>query len=93
MSKNVDKDQVFEFLRVASLDPTNPAALREAYWVIWYIFLQKTQQIDISESFAQGGKFLHMLKEINISKFQFYQGFLEYEDRKVSYSQYKPITD
>ena len=42
MSKNVDKDQVFEFLRVASLDPTNPAALREAYWVIWYIFLQKT---------------------------------------------------
>jgi hypothetical protein len=43
MSKNVDKDQVFEFLRVASLDPTNYAALREAYWVIWYIYLQKTQ--------------------------------------------------
>ena len=34
-----------------------------------------------------------MLKEINISKFQFFQGFLEYEDRKVSYSQYKPTTD
>lgn len=61
MSKNVDKDQVFEFLRLASLDPTNLTALKEAYWVIWYIFLQRTLQIDISESFLQDGKFMHML--------------------------------
>lgn len=51
MSTNVDKDQVFEFLRVASLNPTNQEALREAYWMIVYIFLMKTQGIDISESF------------------------------------------
>ena len=42
MATNVDKDQVFEFLRVASLDPTNTEAMREAYWMIVYIFLAKT---------------------------------------------------
>ncbi len=51
MALNVDKDQVFEFLRVASLDPANTEAMRDAYWMIMYIFLAKTQFIDISESF------------------------------------------
>lgn len=41
MSKHVDKDHVFEFLRVASLDTTNTEAMREAYWMIVYIYLAK----------------------------------------------------
>jgi hypothetical protein len=67
MSKNVDKDQVFEFLRVASLDPTNEDALREAYWMIIYIFLQKYLAIDISESFIKDSKTMHMLRDIDIT--------------------------
>lgn len=51
MSHNVDKNQVFEFLRVASLDPNNQEARREAYWIIVSIYLQKVLGIDISESF------------------------------------------
>ena len=39
MSQNVDKNQVFEFLRVASLDQNNLDARREAYWMIVFIFL------------------------------------------------------
>ena len=41
MSQNVDKNQVFEFLRVASLDQNNLDARREAYWMIAFIFLKK----------------------------------------------------
>ena len=41
MSQNVDKNHVFEFLRVASLDPNNVEASREAYWMVVYIYLQK----------------------------------------------------
>jgi hypothetical protein len=77
MSTNVDKDQVFEFLRVASLDPTNQEALREAYWMIIYIFLMKYQGIDISESFQSGGKIRNMLKDIDARSFNFNGGFLE----------------
>ena len=51
MSKNVDKNQVFEFLRVASLDNNNLEARRDAYWIIVYIFLKKTLGVDIAESF------------------------------------------
>lgn len=32
-----------------------------------------------------------MLREINIAKFTFCQGFLEFEDRKVSYSLYQVV--
>ena len=52
MSQNVDKNHVFEFLRVASLDQNNVEASREAYWMVVFIYLQKTQSIDISESFT-----------------------------------------
>jgi len=41
MSQNVDKNHVFEFLRVASLDPNNIEASREAYWMVVYIYLQR----------------------------------------------------
>jgi hypothetical protein len=44
---------VFEFLRVASLENQNIEALKEAYWIIVYIFLKKTMGIDISESLVQ----------------------------------------
>jgi hypothetical protein len=39
MAQNVDKNHVFEFLRVASLDPTNVEASREAYWMVVFIYL------------------------------------------------------
>jgi hypothetical protein len=53
MAKNVDKNQVFEFLRVASLDNQNLEARKDAYWIIMYIFLKKTMGIDISESLVE----------------------------------------
>ena len=52
MSQNVDKNHVFEFIRVSSLDPSNIEASREAYWMVVYIYLQKQLGIDISESFS-----------------------------------------
>ena len=39
MSQNVDKNHVFEFIRVSSLDPSNIEASREAYWMVVYIYL------------------------------------------------------
>ena len=56
MAQNVDKNHVFEFLRVASLDPNNVEASREAYWMVVFIYLQRTLSIDISESFVNDGK-------------------------------------
>ena len=68
MSQNVDKNQVFEFLRVASLDQNNLVARREAYWMIVFIFLQKQLGIDISESFSESNnKVHHMLKDVNLN--------------------------
>ena len=68
----MDKNQVFEFLRVASLDQNNLQARREAYWMIVYIYLQKTLGIDISESFSQSNnKVQHMLKDVDLRQFSF----------------------
>jgi hypothetical protein len=75
MSQNVDKDQIFEFLRVASLD-TNYEAMRDAYWMIMYIFLKKSLSIDISDSLLHMGKVRHMLKDVDLSQFSFKNGFL-----------------
>jgi hypothetical protein len=51
MSVNVSKDQVFEFLRVASREQSNLEAMREAYWIVMFIYLQKLYGLDIAESF------------------------------------------
>lgn len=99
MAKNVDKNQVFEFLRVASLENQNIEALKEAYWIIVYIFLKKTMGVDISESLrekqsdSEGGvttsnRISLMLKDVDIKKFSFDQGFLECNSKKVSFSFY-----
>ena len=86
MSQNVDKNQVFEFLRVASLDQNNLVARREAYWMITFIFLKKQLGIDISQSFtATNNKVHHMLKDVNLNNFVFNQGFLECGNKKVSH--------
>lgn len=61
---------------MASLDPSNNAVMREAYWMVMYIFLAKTQAIDISESFQKGGKVRSMLKDIDVRRFNFTDGFL-----------------
>ena len=99
MAKNVDKNQVFEFLRVASLENQNIEALKEAYWIIVYIFLKKTMGVDISESLrekqsdSEGGvttsnRISLMLKDVDIKQFSFDQGFLECNSKKVSLSFY-----
>ena len=95
MAKNVDKNQVFEFLRVASLDSQNIEARKEAYWIICYIFLKKTLSVDIAESLAQqstdengtvvnGSKVSQMLKDVDTRVFSFEQGFIECNGKKVS---------
>lgn len=84
MAKNVDKNQVFEFLRVASLDNQNLEARKDAYWIVVYIFLKKNLGIDISESLvetkvatdAEGGqkrstKIAQMLKDVDVRMFAF----------------------
>lgn len=68
MSQNVDKNQVFEFLRVASLDQNNLVARREAYWMIVFIFLKKQMGVDISESFSLSNKKVeNMLQDVNLN--------------------------
>ena len=67
---------MFEFIRVASLDPNNREAMKEAYWMVMYIFLQKTQSIDISDSFVHMGKIRNMLKDVDVSQFNFTAGFM-----------------
>ena len=50
--------------------------MREAYWMIMYIFLSKNYGIDISESFQKGGKIRNMLKDVDHRNFKFENGFL-----------------
>ena len=72
MSQNVDKNHVFEFLRVASLDQNNLEARKEAYWIIVYIYLKKNTGYDTSESFSEdNNKVNNMLKDVNVSQFNF----------------------
>lgn len=97
MAKNVDKNQVFEFLRVASLDNQNLEARKDAYWIVVYIFLKKNLGIDISESLVEtkattnsdsctkgSPKLALMLKDVDVRMFSFSQGFLECNGKKVS---------
>jgi len=76
LSKNVDKNHVFEFLKLASQDPSNKESLREAYWIIVYIYLKKFMGEDTLESFTSL-KTKDLLRSINIWDFNFSQGFLE----------------
>ena len=92
MSQNVDKNQVFEFLRVASLDQNNLEARREAYWIIVFIFLKKQMGIDISESFSESNnKVHHMLKDVNLNQFAFNQGFLECGNKKIDLTTFMTV--
>lgn len=82
-------------MRVASLDTQNAEARIEAYWMIVYIYLMKTMNIDISESLIEttqldsegtlstSTKTSLMLKDVNVSLFKFDQGFLEFNGKKV----------
>lgn len=70
LSQNVDKNHVFEFLRISSLDPSNKESLREAYWIIVYIYLKKFMGEDTLESFSSG-KTKEMLRSINLYDFNF----------------------
>lgn len=69
MAQNVDKNQLFEFLRMASLDNQNAEAQREAYWMIVYIYLMKHVGVDISESLPM--KTRHMLRDVDLSQLEF----------------------
>lgn len=50
--------------------------MRDAYWMIMYIFLKKSLSIDISDSLLHMGKVRHMLKDVDLSQFSFKNGFL-----------------
>jgi hypothetical protein len=91
MATNVDKNQVFEFLRVTSLTSENAEAQRDAYWMIVYIYLKKTQSIDISDALCT--RTSNLLKDVDLSKFTFNSGFLEYQTKKIDLAVFVPVAE
>ena len=85
MSHNVDKNELFDFINIASLS-TQIEAQREAYWIIAFIFLKKNLKIDIAETFQTGNnqKICALLKDIDIYEFDFAAGFLVHKTRKIN---------
>ena len=79
MSKNVDSANIFEFLRLAANDSSNKETQHEAYWMIVYIFLKRTVNIDISKSF-DSKKSIDMLRGINLLEYTFNDGHLVYKN-------------
>eukprot|EP00347_Sterkiella_histriomuscorum_P007807 403347486 len=77
LSQNFDKQNVFDFLRLAAQDSDNKDALRESYWIIIFIYLRKIG-IDISDSFKQE-KSKQMLQGVNSNDYTFVKGFLIHE--------------
>jgi hypothetical protein len=77
ISQNVDKQNVFEFLKIASEDSENRETMREGYWIIVFIYLRKIAW-DISESF-DNDKTRQMLVSVNPFDFNFVSGFLVHE--------------
>jgi hypothetical protein len=86
MSQNVDLNNVFEFLKVASQEPDNKESMRESYWIIVFIYLRKIAW-DISDSF-ENEKTRQMLNSVNPYDFNFSNGFLVHEpsQKKVFFS-------
>ena len=96
MSHNVDKNEVFEFLRIASLDVHNLEAQTEAYWIIVYMFVKKTLKIDIVEAFKTttvNSKMSAMLDEVDLNAFDFQHGFLNHKGRKINLQAFVPVAD
>ena len=79
LSKNVDSANIFEFLRLAANDSSNKETQHEAYWMIVYIFLKRTANIDIAKSFASR-KSIDMLRGINLLEYSFKEGQLVYKN-------------
>lgn len=79
LSKNVDSANIFEFLRLAASDSSNKETQHEAYWMIVYIFLKRTVNIDISKSF-DSKKSIEMLRGINLLEYNFKDGNLIYKN-------------
>jgi hypothetical protein len=77
LSKNVDSENVFEFLELATNDSSDRDTQIEAYWMIVYIFLKRTCNIDIVDSFSSQ-KIKKMLKGINLLEYTFSNGYLVY---------------
>lgn len=79
LSKNVDSANVFEFLKLAANDSSNKETQHEAYWMIVYIFLKRTCNIDIVSSFSSK-KCKNMLNGLNLLEYTFQEGHLVYEN-------------
>ena len=77
LSQNFDVQNVFEFLRISSLEPDNKEAMKESYWIIVFIYLRKIAW-DISGSF-DNEKTKQMLQSFNPYDFSFVSGFLVHE--------------
>ena len=78
LSKNVDSSNVFEFMRLAANDSSNKETQHEAYWIVVYIFLNRTCGMDISPSFSSVN-IKKMLKSINLLEFSFEEDCLVYK--------------
>lgn len=70
LSKNVDSENIFEFLDLAASNSSTREAQIDAYWMVVYIFLKKVVNIDISNSFSSP-KVIKMLKKINLLEYSF----------------------
>jgi hypothetical protein len=68
---------VFDFLSVSAQDPSNGEAMREAYWIIVFIYLRKIAW-DISGSFLNE-KTKQMLQGVNPFDYTFTSGYLVHE--------------
>lgn len=85
---------MFEFLNLAANDSSNKQTQHEAYWIIVYIFLKRTCNMDISPSFSSK-KSIDMLKGINLLEYTFNDGCLVYrgirskQEQKVSHNSIK----
>lgn len=92
LSQNFDKQNVFEFLRLSSQEGGyNRDSIREAYWIIVFIYLRKIGW-DISDSFKQE-KTKSMLQNVNPYDYNFQKGFLVHEptQKKLELSVFVPI--
>ena len=57
-----------------------------------YIFLKKHLGIDIAESFSKNNaKVMHMLEEVNLSQFNFEQGCINCNTKKIELSTFLAV--
>lgn len=69
LSENFDKSNLFEYLKLAASDTESKDNLKEAYWMVVFIYLRKIG-LDIADSFTNE-KTKQMLANVNVHEFIF----------------------